>query len=125
MRRVRKPSLLNACSATSIAPASTGVTDAQRISAWASGIGSVRVRASMMSRSSRVRGGAKEAKTGESMSEVAPVREESRIKSLDVMRGFAVLGILVVNAAYFAAPWQTGLNPALPPLAVNEDTLWS
>lgn len=59
------------------------------------------------------------------MSDLAPVREQSRIKSLDVMRGFAVLGILIVNAAYFAAPWQTGLNPSLPPLAVSEETLWS
>lgn len=59
------------------------------------------------------------------MSDIAPVREQSRIKSLDVMRGFAVLGILIVNAAYFAAPWQTGLNPALPPLAVTDETLWS
>lgn len=59
------------------------------------------------------------------MSDIAPVQEQSRIKSLDVMRGFAVLGILIVNAAYFAAPWQTGLNPSLPPLAVTEETLWS
>lgn len=41
------------------------------------------------------------------------------------MRGLAVLGILAVNAAYFAAPWQTGINPLAPPLAVNEETLWS
>lgn len=59
------------------------------------------------------------------MSDVAPVQEQSRIKSLDVMRGFAVLGILIVNASYFAAPWQTGLNPSLPPLAVTDETLWS
>ena len=59
------------------------------------------------------------------MSDIAPVQEQSRIKSLDVMRGFAVLGILIVNAAYFAAPWQTGLNPSLPPLSVTEETLWS
>ena len=59
------------------------------------------------------------------MSEVAPVRETDRIKSLDVMRGFAVLGILIVNAAFFAAPWQTSQNPLLPPLDVNDQTLWS
>lgn len=59
------------------------------------------------------------------MSEVAPVAERSRIESLDVTRGFAVLGILVVNAMYFSAPWQTALNPGLPPLAVTDDTLWS
>jgi len=59
------------------------------------------------------------------MSDVAPVREASRIKSLDVMRGFALLGILAVNAAFFAAPWQTSQNPLLPPLDVTDQTLWS
>ena len=59
------------------------------------------------------------------MSEVAPVRETDRIKSLDVMRGFAVLGILAVNAAFFAAPWQTSFDPMLAPLAVDESTVWS
>ncbi|GAM98672.1 inner membrane protein [alpha proteobacterium U9-1i] len=51
--------------------------------------------------------------------------DRDRIPSLDVIRGFAVLGILIVNAAYFAAPWQTAINPALPPLAVTDDTLWA
>ena len=59
------------------------------------------------------------------MSDVAPVREGSRIKSLDVTRGFALLGILAVNAAFFAAPWQTSQNPLLAPLDVNEATMWS
>ncbi len=59
------------------------------------------------------------------MSDVAPVQEQSRIKTLDVLRGFAVLGILAVNAAYFAAPWQTGFDPTLPPLAIDQTTLWS
>jgi uncharacterized protein len=59
------------------------------------------------------------------MTDLAPVQEQSRIKSLDVMRGFALLGILAVNAAYFAAPWQTGFDPTLPPLAIDESTLWS
>ena len=57
--------------------------------------------------------------------QVAPVAEPRRIKSLDVMRGFAVLGILAVNAVYFAAPWQNGFNPTLAPLAVTPDTLWA
>ncbi|HYD87083.1 MAG TPA: DUF418 domain-containing protein [Vitreimonas sp.] len=59
------------------------------------------------------------------MTDIAPVQEQSRIKSLDVMRGFALLGILAVNAAYFAGPWQSGFNPLTPPLAVDESTLWS
>ncbi len=52
-----------------------------------------------------------------------PVVDRDRIPSLDVIRGFAVLGILAVNAAYFAAPWQTGINPALAPLTVTDHTL--
>jgi len=52
-----------------------------------------------------------------------PVEERERILSLDVIRGFAVLGILAVNAAYFAAPWQTAINPALAPLTVTDATL--
>lgn len=52
-----------------------------------------------------------------------PVELRERIPSLDVIRGFAVLGILAVNAAYFAAPWQTAINPALAPLAVGANTL--
>jgi uncharacterized protein len=62
---------------------------------------------------------------GKRMSDVAPVQEHSRIKSLDVMRGFALLGILAVNAAFFAGPWQSSFDPLLPPLGVNEDTVWS
>lgn len=49
----------------------------------------------------------------------------ARIASLDVLRGLAVLGILAVNAPYFAAPWQTGINPSLPPLDVDAGSLWS
>ncbi|MEZ5958757.1 MAG: DUF418 domain-containing protein [Hyphomonadaceae bacterium] len=59
------------------------------------------------------------------MSEVAPVQEQSRIKSLDTMRGFALLGILAVNAAFFAAPWQAAFNPLADPLAVTDQTMWS
>lgn len=59
------------------------------------------------------------------MSDVAPVQEQDRIESLDVIRGFALLGILAVNAALFAAPWQTSQNPLLAPLDVTEETMWS
>jgi uncharacterized protein len=59
------------------------------------------------------------------MTDLAPVQEESRIKSLDVVRGFALLGILAVNAAFFAAPYQAARNPLLAPLEVDADTLWS
>jgi uncharacterized protein len=59
------------------------------------------------------------------MSDIAPVQAESRIKSLDTMRGFALLGILAVNAALFAAPWQTAYDPTLAPLAIDESSMWS
>jgi uncharacterized protein len=59
------------------------------------------------------------------MTDLAPVQEESRIKSLDVVRGFALLGILAVNSAFFAAPYQAARNPLLAPLEVDADTLWS
>jgi len=36
--------------------------------------------------------------------EMAPVRKEERIQILDILRGFAVFGILVVNIGGFAAP---------------------
>jgi uncharacterized protein len=69
----------------------------------------------------------KRAKSGkrEAMTDVAPVQEQSRIKTLDVTRGFALLGILAVNAAYFAAPWQAAFDPLMAPLAVDETTMWS
>jgi uncharacterized protein len=54
-----------------------------------------------------------------------PVAERSRIQSIDVVRGFALLGILAVNAAYFAAPFQAVVNPALSPLAVTPGTMWT
>lgn len=56
---------------------------------------------------------------------VAPVKTADRILSLDVLRGFALLGILAVNAAYFAAPWQTGFSPLVAPLTVDDQTMWS
>lgn len=59
------------------------------------------------------------------MTDPAPVQEESRIKSLDVVRGLALLGILAVNAAFFAAPYQAARNPLLPPLDVDASTIWS
>lgn len=54
-----------------------------------------------------------------------PAGETNRIETLDVLRGLAVFGILAVNAVYFAAPWQTVLNPTLPPLAVTAANAWT
>jgi uncharacterized protein len=63
----------------------------------------------------------KRAKSGkrEAMTDVAPVQEQSRIKTLDVTRGFALLGILAVNAAYFAAPWQAAFDPLMARVRVS------
>lgn len=56
---------------------------------------------------------------------VLPGERTHRIKTLDVLRGLAILGILAVNAPFFAAPWQTSVNPTLPPLAIGDSTAWS
>ncbi len=41
----------------------------------------------------------------------APVTESERIGSIDVLRGFAVLGILVMNIQSFAMPFSAYFNP--------------
>lgn len=56
---------------------------------------------------------------------IAPVEPARRIKTLDVLRGLAILGILAVNAPFFAAPWQTALNPTLEPLAIDDASTWA
>ena len=43
----------------------------------------------------------------------APVAASDRLFSLDMVRGFAVLGILAVNAMTFAWPWAVASNPSL------------
>lgn len=48
-----------------------------------------------------------------------------RIEHLDVLRGLAILGILIVNAPFFAGTWQSAFLPSVPPLAVDQNTLWS
>jgi uncharacterized protein len=48
---------------------------------------------------------------------LAPVRAEARLETLDVLRGFALLGILIVNIAIFSQPAQVialPLDPATP-----------
>lgn len=54
----------------------------------------------------------------------APVEAGRRIKTLDVLRGLAILGILAVNAPFFAAPWQTAINPNLEPLSIEGGAAW-
>ena len=43
----------------------------------------------------------------------APVKSIERIASVDVLRGFAVLGILVINIEFFALPSTMFFNPSL------------
>lgn len=42
----------------------------------------------------------------------APVSQAERIDSLDVLRGFALLGILVMNVMSFAMPFSAYFNPS-------------
>lgn len=46
---------------------------------------------------------------------LAPVAMSDRLFSLDLVRGFAVLGILAVNAMTFAWPWDVSSNPGVQP----------
>jgi uncharacterized protein len=49
---------------------------------------------------------------------VAPVQQAERIQIVDILRGFALFGILLVNMAIFSYPFQSILFPAAP------DMLW-
>jgi uncharacterized protein len=49
------------------------------------------------------------------VAEPTPVRTSDRLFSLDVVRGFAVLGILAVNAITFGMPEPVMMNPSLQP----------
>lgn len=48
-----------------------------------------------------------------------------RIRSLDLIRGFALLGVLLVNAPHFASAPATVLNPGHPAFAVGEGPQWA
>jgi len=50
---------------------------------------------------------------------LSPVEPTSRIASLDVMRGLAVLGILAVNVVSFALPFMVYDDASLSPFAVT------
>lgn len=51
----------------------------------------------------------------------APVRPSERLFCLDAVRGFAVLGILAVNAMTFAFPYVVPMNPTLQPGGLEAD----
>src|SRR5574341_938111 len=44
---------------------------------------------------------------------MGPVTEAERIRSLDVLRGFALLGILVMNVQSFAMPFSAYTHPTV------------
>lgn len=50
---------------------------------------------------------------------LAPVRPGDRILNLDILRGWAVLGILAVNALSFAWPMQVYMDPDAAPFAMT------
>lgn len=55
-----------------------------------------------------------------------PVEEAARLEALDVLRGFAVLGILVVNIQLFAMPYAASINPtALGPPSRTDFAIWT
>lgn len=54
---------------------------------------------------------------------LAPVKAADRMFSLDLVRGFAVLGILAVNAMTFAHPYQVVSNPVMQPGGFEGDAV--
>lgn len=48
-----------------------------------------------------------------------------RIRSLDLIRGFALLGVLLVNAPHFASAPATILNPGHPAFATGDGPQWT
>ena len=54
-----------------------------------------------------------------------PVLQSDRIASIDVLRGWAVLGILVMNIQFFAMPGAAYMNPlALGGLTLTDWSIW-
>src|SRR5690349_18571716 len=54
---------------------------------------------------------------------LAPTRPDERIFQLDMLRGWAILGILAVNAIAFAWPFQVVVSEAPPPGATSHADL--
>ncbi len=56
------------------------------------------------------------------MATVGPVEKQGRIRGLDVLRGVALLGILVVNAQQLFQPWLYGNDPVA--VVPGESGVW-
>ena len=56
---------------------------------------------------------------------VGPVESAQRIETLDILRGFAVLGILAVNAIAFAWPGQMDAGATAVPYEMNTANRWA
>ena len=54
---------------------------------------------------------------------LAPTEARDRIFQLDVLRGWAILGILAVNAIAFAWPFEVMMSEAPPPGATSRADL--
>lgn len=52
-------------------------------------------------------------KNNSSPSRIHPVKVTERVHSLDILRGLAILGILVINIEFFAQPIAKLINPSL------------
>ena len=45
-----------------------------------------------------------------SISDIKPVEKSERLHSLDILRGVAILSILVINIKFFAQPLENALQ---------------
>lgn len=54
---------------------------------------------------------------------LAPVAADERIQALDVVRGFALLGIFLMNMEFFARPMQDISAPGIDPAAAGLDRI--
>jgi uncharacterized protein len=59
----------------------------------------------------------------DSAPDLAPVAAHERIQALDVVRGFALVGIFLMNMEFFARPMQDIVQPGVDPTLVGADRI--